>query len=222
MPSQDKQTTPPNKDIKNKVNKLKKSVTPSFPLETPDEDPQYPSQDLTQQTVAEGTKMTSLQELTRCALFTAIALTIFMIESRLPAPITIPGAKLGLSNAVTLYVVYTMGVSSACKVLFSRILLGAFFSGQLLTLLYSATGGLFCLIFLSVVRPHTNSSMLWFISPCSAICHNLGQLLVASYVLGSTAVFYYLPYLVLLSIGSGLFVGISTRHLLHRLHPPTS
>ena len=41
--------------------------------------------------------------LTRLALLSAIALTIFMVEAQLPAPIPIPGVKLGLANIVTVY-----------------------------------------------------------------------------------------------------------------------
>lgn len=160
----------------------------------------------------------SLQELTRCALFTAIALTLFLIEMHIPVPIPIPGAKLGLANAVTLYVAYTLGTKRASQVLLSRIFLGALFSGQLLTLLYSATGGLFCLAFLMVVSTRTTYKQLWFISPCCAMCHNLGQLAVASKVLGTSAVWYYLPYLTILGIVSGLFIGIVATAVLERFN----
>ena len=41
------------------------------------------------------------RRLTLLALFTAIALTIFMVEAQIPVPIPIPGVKLGLANIVT-------------------------------------------------------------------------------------------------------------------------
>lgn len=159
----------------------------------------------------------SLKNLTRCAMFTAIALTIFTIEARLPAPLPIPAAKLGLCNCVTIYVAYTMGLPSAGKVLFARILLAALFAGQFLTLLYSATGGLFCLGILAVMKPFLPRDKIWFLSPCCALAHNVGQLLMASYVMGTTAIFYYFPYLALLGIGSGLFVGIATQSFMERV-----
>ena len=37
------------------------------------------------------------------ALLTAIALTIFMLEAQIPAPVPIPGVKLGLANIVTVF-----------------------------------------------------------------------------------------------------------------------
>lgn len=157
-----------------------------------------------------------LKELTRCGVFTAIALTIFMIEARLPAPLPFPGAKLGLSNCVTIYVAYSMGVAQAGKVLFGRIVLGALFAGQLLTMLYSATGGLFCLMLLALLQPRLPWTKIWFLSPCCALVHNFGQILVASVVMGSKEIFYFLPYLVFLALVSGLFVGVATQHLLAR------
>lgn len=158
----------------------------------------------------------SLRILTRSALFTAIALTIFMIEARLPAPLPIPGAKLGLANCVTIYVAYTMGVPQASKVLFARIILGSLFAGQLLTLLYSAMGGLFCLGILALLQPKLPWDKIWFLSPCCAMFHNLGQVLVASVVMGTDQIFYFIPYLTLLALVSGLFVGIATQHLVGR------
>ena len=44
-----------------------------------------------------------------CALLTAIALTIFMVEAQIPVPIPIPGVKLGLANIVTVYAVFVLG-----------------------------------------------------------------------------------------------------------------
>lgn len=43
--------------------------------------------------------------------------------------------------------------------------------------------------------------------PLAAICHNLGQLLVAAGVMKTWAVLAYLPYLVIAGAGAGLFTG---------------
>lgn len=161
-----------------------------------------------------------LKEICRCGLFTAIALTIFMIEARIPLPIALPGARLGLANAVTIYVCYTMGIAHAGKVLLARILLAALFAGQLLTLFYSATGGLFCLTLLAVLKPIFPQDKVWFVSPLCAVAHNIGQVTVASFLLGTQEVFYFLPYLMLLALVSGLFVGIATQRLLERVGIP--
>ena len=46
--------------------------------------------------------MPKTRKLTLMALLTAIALTIFVIENQIPAPVPIPGVKLGLANIITL------------------------------------------------------------------------------------------------------------------------
>lgn len=75
------------------------------------------------------------------ALLTAIALTIFMLEAQIPAPVPIPGVKLGLSNIVTVFTVFLLGPGEGCLVLAARIFLGAVFAGNFSTILYSAAGG---------------------------------------------------------------------------------
>ena len=57
------------------------------------------------------------RRLTLLALFTAIALTIFMVEAQIPVPIPIPGVKLGLANIVTVYVMFVLGPGDALLVL---------------------------------------------------------------------------------------------------------
>lgn len=43
------------------------------------------------------------KHLTLLAMYTTIALTIFVVESALPPLLPIPGVKLGLANIVTLW-----------------------------------------------------------------------------------------------------------------------
>ena len=67
------------------------------------------------------------RRLTRLALLTAIALTIFLVEAQLPALTAVPGIKLGLANIVTVYAVFTMGPGDALLILCARVFLGAVF-----------------------------------------------------------------------------------------------
>jgi heptaprenyl diphosphate synthase len=160
----------------------------------------------------------SVRRLTRAALLTAIALTIFMAEAQLPAPIPIPGVKLGLANIVTVYAMYILGPGDTLMILISRIFLGAVFSGQMMTLLYSLGGGLSCFAAMLILRCFLSKEQLWLASPLSAIFHNLGQILVAATVMRTWVVISYLPYLVLSGICSGLFTGLCTQFLIRRLN----
>ena len=44
------------------------------------------------------------KQLTKLSLLTAIALSLFVVEMRIPNPVNIPGVKLGLANIITVYV----------------------------------------------------------------------------------------------------------------------
>lgn len=159
----------------------------------------------------------SVRRLTRAALLTAVALTIFMAEAQIPVPIPIPGVKLGLANIITVYAMYILGPGDTLMILISRIFLGSVFSGQMMTLLYSFGGGLCCYAAMLILRHLLDRNHLWLASPLSAIFHNLGQILVASAVMRTWVVVSYLPYLVLSGICSGLFTGLCTQLLIQRL-----
>jgi len=47
-----------------------------------------------------------VKKLTLMAILTASALIIFIIEAQIPLPVPIPGVKLGLANAVTLFALF--------------------------------------------------------------------------------------------------------------------
>ena len=158
-----------------------------------------------------------VRRLTRLALLTAIALTIFMAEAQIPVAIPIPGVKLGLANIVTVYAVFVLGPGDALMVLLARVLLGSMFSGQMMTLFYSLGGGLLCWAVLALLRRLFTREQLWLCSPVSAIAHNLGQLLVAAALMRTWAVLAYLPYLVLAGAASGLFTGLCAQFLIGRL-----
>jgi len=54
-----------------------------------------------------------IRKITTLGLLTAIALTIFMVEARIPAIVPLPGVKLGLANIVTVFTVFALGPRTA-------------------------------------------------------------------------------------------------------------
>ncbi|MEY8418053.1 Gx transporter family protein [Oscillospiraceae bacterium 44-5] len=156
--------------------------------------------------------------ITRLALLTAIALTIFLVEAQLPALTAIPGIKLGLANIVTVYAVFDLGPGDALLVLSGRVFLGAVFSGQPMTLIYSAAGGFLSWCVLCLLKKLLTGEQLWLASPAAAVFHNLGQLLAAAAVMRTWAVMAYLPYLIIAAVLAGLFTGAAAQALIKRLN----
>lgn len=91
-------------------------------------------------------KISKTKKMVTLSLLTTIALTIFMIESYLPPFLPIPGIKLGLSNIVTLLVILLWGFKEGALLSFMRITLGSIFAGQMMSFIYSLSGGILCLL----------------------------------------------------------------------------
>lgn len=154
---------------------------------------------------------------TRLALLTAIALTIFLAEAQMLPITNVPGVKLGLANIVTVYTVFVLGPWDALLVLSARVFLGAVFAGQPMTLIYSAAGGALSWCALCLLRKGLSQKQIWLASPAAAVFHNLGQLLAACAVLKSWAAMAWLPYLLIAAVAAGLFTGIAAQVLIGRL-----
>ena len=155
--------------------------------------------------------------LTRMALLTAIALTIFMAEAQLPNPIPIPGVKLGLANIVTVYAMFVLGAGDALMILLARVFLGSVFSGQMMTLFYSLSGGLLCWLAMLVLRRLLTRRQIWVCSIIGGGCHNIGQLAAAILIARTPALVVYLPYLLPAGMAAGLFTGLCAQFLVARL-----
>lgn len=156
------------------------------------------------------------KKLTRMALLTAIALTIFMIESQIPALVPIPGVKLGLANIVTVFAVFAMGAKEGVGILFARIFLGAVFAGNFSTIIYSGAGGLAAIVVTIGSRRILRTNQLWVAGVLGAIGHSLGQMAAAVCVTGTPAIVIYLPLMIVCSILTGIFTGLCAQLLLNR------
>ena len=158
-----------------------------------------------------------VRRLTRDALLTAIALTIFMIEAQIPAPIPVPGIKLGLANIVTLYALFMLGPWDALGILLARIVLGSLFAGNMMILLYSLAGGLLCWLLCCALRRMMTDRQIWLCSIFGAIAHNLGQMAVAIAVTRTLGLLAYLPALMFSGMLAGAFTGWSAQFLIGRM-----
>lgn len=158
----------------------------------------------------------SARKLARMGLLTAVALTIFMVEAQIPAPVPLPGIKLGLSNIITVFAVFALGPGEAAGILFARIFLGSAFAGNFSAILYSGAGGL-CAIAVTIgLRKILTHKQLWVAGILGAIAHSLGQMAAAMVLTGTPSLLIYLPVMVICSVITGLFTGLCAQFLLNR------
>ena len=151
------------------------------------------------------------------ALLTAIALTIFVIENQIPAPVPIPGVKLGLSNIVTLVAMVLLGRKEAGAILFVRILMGAMFAGSPSTLLFSAAGGTLAYLVMCCTIGLFSEKQLWIVSALAAVAHNAGQLLACALVVKTPGIMVYAPILAASGVITGVFTGLAAMFLIRAL-----
>lgn len=143
----------------------------------------------------------------------ANALTIFVLEAQLPPIVPIPGVKLGLANVVTLFAVYLLGCRETVRIQIIRIVLGSIFTGQIVSFLYSLSGGVCSLLVLLCCSKLLSREMIWLAGIFSAVAHIIGQLAIAVPILGSIAVLYYAPIVFFTSILTGCFTGLCVQFL---------
>lgn len=157
------------------------------------------------------------KNLTKAALLTAVALIIFVIEAQIPPLTPIPGIKMGLSNVVTVFALFSLGPFYALVILLARVLLGSMFAGQMTALMYSLAGGLLAYLVSAALRPLFQERQVWVVSALAAVFHNIGQIAAAVWITGTPEIVVYLPVLIISGIVTGAFTGLCAQQLLLRL-----
>ncbi len=150
------------------------------------------------------------KRITKIALFTAAALMLNLIESMLPPFMPYaPGAKIGLSNLITLVALVLLGAGDAYLILLLRCFLGSVFAGNVTSLMYSLPAGVISLaIQLLLYRFLFKIISIPCISLLGAIAHNAVQVAVASIIVKVNLSVMLAPMLVA-SIIAGIAVGIA-------------
>ena len=102
--------------------------------------------------------MKGTKRLAVLAMFTAIALTIFVAEAQIPPIVPIPGVKLGLANIVTLIAMALLGRRQAGEILLVRIVLGSVFTGGVSAMLFSIAGGVLAYLIMCLTIRHSSGA----------------------------------------------------------------
>ena len=158
-----------------------------------------------------------MKRLTRMSLLTALALIIFTVEAQIPPLVPIPGVKLGLANIITVYAMFCLGPRDTLMILLCRVFLGSVFSGQMMTLAYSLSGGLLCYAVMLGMRKLVTEKQIWVCSVVGAIAHNIGQIIAAIAIAKTVQLIVYLPVLLISGILAGLVTGLAAQYTIQRL-----
>ena len=155
-------------------------------------------------------------KLTIAALMAALALIFSYIEVLIPFNFGIPGIKLGIANLVIIVALYYLGTRYALLINVIRILIGGLLFSGVFGMLYSMAGALLSMLVMVLVKKCGLFSVTG-VSMAGGVAHNLGQLLVAAFLVSNLKIFVYFPVLVISGFVSGAVIGILAYLVLKKL-----
>ena len=140
-------------------------------------------------------------------LLIALAFVFSYIEFLIPVNIGIPGAKLGLANLVIIVALYTLNEKDAFLLSMVRIVLVGFTFANLASMLYSLAGGILSFLAMLLAK-RTKRLSITGVSVIGGVFHNIGQIIMAIWVVKTASLIYYLPVLMVSGIAAGVAIGI--------------
>lgn len=149
-------------------------------------------------------------------MLVAAAFTLSYLEAQIPAFIPIPGIKLGISNIVVLIALYKLSSLDAFAINIVRIVLAGFTFGSLSSMLYSLAGGMLSFLIMYVFKRYIRFDIKT-VSILGGISHNLGQIILAAFILSNHYILMYLPMLIISGIITGLLIGIAGSLIVSRI-----
>jgi len=151
------------------------------------------------------------------AILVCVAMLLSYLESLLPY-IPVPGFKPGLANIAVAVALLRFGLPCAITVSLTRILLSSLLFGAPVSLIFSLAGGICSLCILAVYYFFLTKIIgLIGLGVLSSAAHCIGQSLAASIMYGTSLLFTYLPWILLLSIPTGLLTGAITYTIIIRI-----
>ncbi len=157
----------------------------------------------------------STRKIVFLSLMIAMSIALSIIESTISIAIfAFPGIKLGLANIATLVVIYSMGRKEAALVAILRIfIVGLIYTGLFTpSFNISLGGGLLALLMMLALKDTKLS--IFTVSVTASLMHMVGQIGIAIFVMNTSTLIYYLPYMMIISVPTGLVTGYLARKIL--------
>ncbi len=145
------------------------------------------------------------------AIMLAISIVLSIVESFIY--LGIPGVKIGLANVITLIVMYAYSEKDALLITALRICLVGMLRSTLPTFLLSLSGGALAFGLMFLFKKINKFSVL-SVSIMGSIGHSIGQIIMAMIILSTKELIFYLPFILLLSIPTGIITGLVSKRFL--------
>ena len=155
-------------------------------------------------------------KLATLSLAVTLAMILSFVESQIPAMVAIPGVKVGLANIAVVFMLYKMGWKYAAVVSLIRVFLVGLLFGNGVSLLYSVAGAAVSFLSMLLLKRCRVFSYV-AVSVCGGVMHNMGQIAMACFVMGTTVLKYYIPFLLLSGTLAGIVIGLLAAVMVKRV-----
>ena len=158
-----------------------------------------------------------VQQIALSGLLTSLMLVFGFIERQFPLPVPVPGIKLGLANSVLLYALYMLGIRQTIVLMLLKSLMSWLIYMNLSAMLYSFAGGVLSLTAMILISRMKDVSPVG-VSALGAVFFNIGQILMAAWVLGTPQLIVtYLPVLMVSGVLTGILTGVIAKLVMKHL-----
>ncbi|MDL2280767.1 Gx transporter family protein [Selenomonadales bacterium OttesenSCG-928-I06] len=163
--------------------------------------------------------MSKVKRIIILALLVAIASILHVVEGWFPIFLAIPGAKIGLANIISLYAILNLGLKDTLYIVIARVIIGSLFGASFLgpAFIMSFGGSIASVIAMHFALKTHPLFSIFGISIIGAVTHNIVQVMLASVLISSTTILWYIPYLTFFAIFTGFITGLITKYLNERI-----
>jgi len=156
------------------------------------------------------------RKLSLMALSVALAMILSFVESQIPPLVAVPGVKVGLANIVVVFVLYKLGWKEAILISLLRVFLVSVLFGTGASLLYSLAGAALSFAGMVLLK-QTGLFSYVAVSVAGGVLHNVGQIVMACFILQTDILKYYLPVLIISGVLAGVVIGMLAAVMIQRI-----
>lgn len=161
---------------------------------------------------SEAKNLSTARRIAFCAMFTALALALSIVENYFPLGllIPVPGIKLGLANIVTVFAIVMLSPWDTLVIIVIRCFVMGLFTGPV-SLVFSLTGALLAFVVMKLLSLGLGRVFsIIGISMGGAVAHNIGQIAAAVVLMQDAGlIFSYLPLLMIVALFTGALTGVA-------------
>jgi heptaprenyl diphosphate synthase len=154
------------------------------------------------------------------AFFTAVATTVYFLESMAVRILPLPYLRIGLANVVVVYLLFEREFLMALTVTVMKTLIGGLISFTLMSpaTVLSLGGGVSALLVMRMLQLSKIRFSIIGVSVAGAVVHNIIQILCVRWlIIQRDSILRLIPLLMLIGIGTGMVTGLIAYELQQNL-----